>query len=411
MHRYQSRLLVPLAVAVMAAALLNGAGPIGAGPTVEMALYGVALAAASYLLWGVSNIVRVRAGLRYAVAALVLAAILPEYATEVFFAWRGGTEDELARSPLILATVTGSSRLLIGLAWPLVAVLHVRRSGGVRLALDRDQRSSLLLLLVAALYALTIYLKAFLSLLDTLLLALLFGAYLWRIARPQTADGSPEPGVETSAPPRRALAVGGMAGVAIASVAIATYFADSVAAAMPFGLGRFESVQWLAPLASKTPVLAVMAALAIRGRTNLATSALLAVQIGQLTVLLASLPLAFYLGGLTQGHPGTIILDDRQGSELLLTSAQTLLLVVVLARLSISWRGALALFSLFVLQAAAELLRSGSQDTNVDDMLSAVYLGAAVLTIARDRPRLNALMATLPTRRRKSDSSRAESSE
>ena len=398
---FQNKLMVPLALAATAVALLNGAGLIAAGRPAELALYGVALAAATYLLWGASNLVWAGVKLRYGVALLVLAAVLPEFAVEVIFAWSGGAEEELARGPLVLATVTGANRLLIGLAWPLVAVIHLMRSGGGRLALNLDQRSYLWLLLVAALYALTIYLKAFLSLFDTLLLALLFGAFLWRIARPQTADETAERGGGTSSRRRRALAAGAMAGAAVASVAIAMYFADSVAAAMPFGLGRFESVQWLVPLASKTPVLAGLAALALRARTDIATSALLTVQIVQLTVLLAALPLASYLSGLTQGHAGTIILNDRQGSELLLTSAQTLFMVVVVARLSISWNGALALLALFGLQATVELLRSGSQTAYAEDMLSAVYLGATVLVITRDRTRLQSLMAALPTRRGK----------
>jgi cation:H+ antiporter len=156
-------------------------------------------------------------------------------------------------------------------------------------------------------------------------------------------------------------------------------------------------------LVSKVPFIVVVAAFSMRARTDRATSALLAAQIGQLTVLTASVPLAFYLQGLLRGDAGSLALDGRQSSELLLTSAQTLFMVVVVARMSVSSRGAMAIFGLFVLQSALAFAQPRGESTTAQDLMSALYIGAAVLAISRDRSRLQTLLAMFPVRRGKGD--------
>jgi hypothetical protein len=114
-------------------------------------------------------------------------------------------------------------------------------------------------------------------------------------------------------------------------------------------------------------------------------------------------PLAFYVHGLASEAAWSLPLNDRQASEVLLTSAQTLFLVIVAARMSISARSAMALFGLFALQSVVAFALSGNDSTAAQDLMSMLYVGAATLVISRDRTRLHPLLEMLALRRRKGD--------
>ena len=175
--RHLSRIDRPLAVAAMVLAAVLGAGVVTESTTVETPASAIAVALAAYLLWRASIPLLSGASRPAVLVVLTLAAVLPEYIIDIHFAWSGAGSAETEGAPYALSGATGTNSLLIGLAWPLLAVLSLR-GGGKWVVLEPDRRIALWMLLLASLYAFTIFLKGFLSLFDTVFRTLLLGAYL-----------------------------------------------------------------------------------------------------------------------------------------------------------------------------------------------------------------------------------------
>jgi cation:H+ antiporter len=134
----------------------------------------------------------------------------------------------------------------------------------------------------------------------------------------------------------------------------------------------------------------VAVAFALRGRADDGLGALLAAKLNQWTLLIACLPLAFYLGG---GEFAGLPLDDRQTEELFLTTAQTLLGVAVLADLRISRSEAALLFVLFAVQFAMPT-------QTVRYVVAVAYAILAGILLVRHRREMPALVrAAWPTGR------------
>jgi len=151
--------------------------------------------------------------------------------------------------------------------------------------------------------------------------------------------------------PLRRGAVGALfifaAGVVILS---AEPFADGlITSGRRLGIDEFLLVQWLAPLASEAPEFLVAALLTVRGKPGVALAVLLSSKINQWTLLVGSLPIAYSIGA---GHIASLLLDERQVAEVLLTAAQSLFGVGVLASMSLSLRESAVLAGLFVGQLA-----------------------------------------------------------
>src|SRR3954452_4057518 len=93
-------------------------------------LFGMAIVGAAFLLSWAAEVAQLDIAAGLALALLALIAVLPEYAVDFVFAWKGGHavaaygaacpsgEPGLA-SPcsLALANMTGANRLLIGIGW------------------------------------------------------------------------------------------------------------------------------------------------------------------------------------------------------------------------------------------------------------------------------------------------------
>ena len=62
-----------------------------------------------------------------AIALLALIAVLPEYAVDLYYAYRSGTDPSYLH--YAAANMTGSNRLLLGFGWPLVVILVLFTSG------------------------------------------------------------------------------------------------------------------------------------------------------------------------------------------------------------------------------------------------------------------------------------------
>src|SRR5205085_10264165 len=100
-----------------------------------------------------------------------------------------------------------------------------------------------------------------------------------------------------------------------------------------FGMDEFLLVQWVAPLASEAPEFLIAALLAIRGKGGAAMGLLLSAKLNQWTLLVGSLPLAYSVGA---GRLAALPLDSRQVAEVLLTAAQSMFGIAILASMSLS---------------------------------------------------------------------------
>lgn len=400
------RVATAVVVAAPAVSLFTGTT---LSPAVAMLVFGVGVLASVALLMWAAEASRADISGSLALALLSLVAILPEYAVDIFFAYSAGSRPEYAA--YATANMTGANRLLIGVAWPLlvfVAIWALRRrdrgndsgestgwlSGGV--ALGAHRRIALWFLAAATIYALLIPLTGRLAWYDSVVLGALFGAYLWRIrGSAESEEELTGVAATVAAQPRlrRRILVGALfAAAAVVILSAAEPFGDSlVETGSELGIDRFLLVQWLAPIASESPEVLVAITFALRARADDGMGALLAAKLNQWTLLIACLPIAFYLGG---GEAGGLALDSRQTEEFVLTTAQTVLGVAILANLRLTGAKALLLLGLFAAQFVLP-------DESARYVISGVYVVvAAVYLIAQRRDVLPLLAAV---RRPKAD--------
>lgn len=443
-------------------------------PAAAAAGYAAAVIGAAFLLtWG-TELAEIDLGEGLALALLALIAVLPEYAVDVVFAWLAG-QDPATYAPLALANMTGANRLLIGVGWSVVALAAItaarraRRAGqpvpGARqpevggtteargsgseagmgtdgeggearsaVRLQRVQVVELAYLAVASAYALTLPLRSSLTIIDTVILFAIFGAYLWRVRAlepqrdpererepeqdvgPATDDdptaAAAQPGAATvdseneadelfgpatavaqlPTRVRRIITVGMLAAAALIILAVAEPFAESlVATGEQLHVSQFLLVQWVAPLASETPEFIAVLLLALKLQSAAALGALISSKINQWTLLVGILPLVFALsaGSLT-GLP----IDPVQREELLLTAAQSVFAVALVVTGTLTRAGAWSLLGLFTAQFVAAWTAPADWAGTVRLTIAGVYLALGAALLAARRHHLTRVMRT-----------------
>ena len=335
-----------------------------------------------------SDVSRKQTGL---LLVLALVAVIPELAFDTTLAWYNGQRTGLDQAILAMSATAGGSQTIVGLAWPAALILLWLRNGGRRLALGMGHRAALWFILLATLYALTIYLRGSITVLDTSVLLLLFGAYVWTMFWHRPTTGSVDNDQSSSL---RAIAVV----TVVASASLATIpLAEWLLPEMTSAAGEsFLPNLWTAPFLWKAPLIIAASALVWTSREHRAAALLLSTQVCLLTVVLGSLPLAFTLNSLGAGALEGFPLEEEQRTQLLLTAAQSLFLIVVLARMTVGLKGATALLVTFVLQVLLRVF-IGPQSAAAP---VAVYLGAALVMLVVDRERLDLLLELVPAQMR-----------
>lgn len=282
-----------------------------------------------------------------ALAFLALIAVLPEYAVDMYFAWRAGKDP--SQTQFALANMTGSNRLLIGLGWAAVVFTYWLKSGKRSFALAPDHKNEIFYLGLATIYSFVIPYKGQLQLFDAIVLVAIFIMYVRAAAK--TAHVEPE--VEGPAeiivhygPTIRRLATLGFFFYAGYTIYIAAEpFAEGlIATGRLWGIEEFLLVQWLAPLASESPEFIVAILFAFRSNPGASMSTLLSSKVNQWTLLVGMLPVVYMISA---GQLMPMHIDERQVEELFLTAAQSFFAVVILANLTFTLLEAGALFVLF----------------------------------------------------------------
>jgi cation:H+ antiporter len=311
---------------------------------------GAGIFGAAFLLSWASEVVQLDITRSLALAFLALIAVLPEYAVDVYFAWQAGKDPTY--TAYATANMTGGNRLLIGLGWATaVFALWIRhRSHEVRL--PPEQSVEVRWLARATLYSFLIPLKGTLSLVDTVILFLLFAGYVWDAGRAHHEEPELEGPAELLArlgPVGRRLATGALALIATAAIFTAAEpFAESlIATGRRFGIEEFLLVQWFAPLVSESPEFIIAILFALRGSAAASIGTLISSAVNQWTLLVGALPAAF---ALSHGSFAAMLLDGRQREEVFLTSAQSVFALVVISNFTFSSLEAAVLLALFVPQ-------------------------------------------------------------
>lgn len=328
--------------------VLRATGLAHVSPLVETVGAGAAIFGAAFLLSWAAEAAQVDIPQALAIVFLALIAVLPEYAVDMYFAWQAPHRPGF--TAFATANMTGANRLLIGLGWATVVLTVWFRRREREVALERSQSVELFFLGVATIYSFVIPWKGTISLWDTVILVGLFVAYMVFAARTHHEEpelGGPAEWIGSLPTARRrpvVLLLFAYSGSAI--LAAAEPFAEGlIATGRQLGIEEFLLVQWLAPLASESPEFIVCILFAWMGKPHLGIGALLSSAVNQWTLLVGMLPLVY---SISAGAPGAMHLDERQVEELLLTSAQSVFAITILADLRFSLRDALTLLVLFV---------------------------------------------------------------
>ncbi len=330
--------------------IIHGVLHLSLGPVAETVLPGLAIFGAAALLSWAAELAQLEISQALALAFLALVAVLPEYAVDMFLAWKAAKDPSYIA--FACANMTGANRLLIGLGWSTVlfASWWATRKPVVEIA--PKQRLEILTLLAATIYAFLLPWKRNLSVIDTVFFIALFIFYIR-----QASQGSvEEPGL--AGPPERIALLPRFWRRAVTILLFLVPAAAIFLAAEPFangllhnarrlGIEEFILIQWLAPLASESPEFIIAIIFALRGNPTAGLGTLISSKVNQWTLLVGMLPLVYSISG---RHLMPMPLDARQSEEIFLTAAQSLLALVILSNLTFGLGEALLLIGLFFLQ-------------------------------------------------------------
>ena len=367
-------------------------GAVFAAPVMALAA-GSAILGASFLLLWACDAAQAEISQALALAVVALIAVLPEYSVDMYFTWQAGKFPASDYAHYAIANMTGANRLLIGVAWAAIAGiswLRFRRP----VTLETSRSTELVFLGAATLYALFIPIKGTLAWYDGLVFLALYAGYILIAAGRGCEECDVEGPAECIASlPKtyRRIATLGLflfaGGVILANASI--FCEGLVATGKLFRINEFLLVQWLAPIASEAPEFTVALVFAWRGQAGLALGSLLSAKLNQWTLLVGMIPGVFAISHGSLAHP--IPMGDFQMAEILLTAAQSLLGLMLLAGLRLASGGALLLFGLFAGQLVMPELVSthprlffGLQPQQIHPVFSILYCTSAAALFAQN---------------------------
>src|SRR3972149_1110783 len=217
---------------------------------------GIAIFGAAFLLSWAAELAQFDIPQSLALAFLALIAVLPEYAVDMYFAWKAGKDPQY--TAYAMANMTGANRLLIGVGWAAVGVTFWLKTGKRAIDLEPQHKIDILFLGLATVYSFIIPFKGQLDLLDAAVFIGIFVFYMRAASRAAHVEpeleGPAEMIVHWGEGPRRITTVGFFLFSGFSIFIAAEPFAEGLlATGRTFGIEEFVLVQWLAPLASESP--------------------------------------------------------------------------------------------------------------------------------------------------------------
>ena len=363
-------------------------GTVHEAPPLETLLFGIAILGAAFLVSWAAEVAQLDISKGLAIAFLALIAVLPEYAVDLVFSWKAGVEDRTGVAMcqgthcrgLAVANMTGANRLLIGVGWAAVVLLWFYRSKQKGVTLPGSRRTDLGFLFIATVWAMKIVILNHIDLFDTAVFGAMFVVYIFHAAREEHEE--PElvgPPLALAALPtrsRRIVTVLLFLFAATMILASAEPFASGlVATGSRFHISQFFLVQWLAPLASEAPEMIIAILFVLRAKPAQGLGTLVSSKVNQWTLLVGTVPLVY---AIAHRSAGPMQLDAQQVEEILLTAAQSLFAVSVLANLTLSRAEAGGLLILFLAQF-------GFENRTIKYGFAFAYLALFVALVVKER--------------------------
>jgi cation:H+ antiporter len=356
---------------------------------------GLSIFGAAFMLSWAAELAQLDIPQALALAFLALIAVLPEYAVDIYFAWQAGKNP--AYVAYATANMTGANRLLIGVGWATVMIACWFKADIRNVTLDKSRRLEVISLACSTIYAFVLPFKGTISLIDAAVLIALFVVYMVAASRAHMVEpeleGPPETIARFSVGARRVLTLLMFAYAGLTIFTAAEPFAEGlIASGKILGVEEFILVQWLAPLASESPEFIVAILFALRGNPQAGVGTLISSTVNQWTLLVGMLPVAYCLSG---EHVNPMVMDARQQAEVLLTAAQSIFALVVIANFSFSIVEALILLGLFIVQLVFP-------SPEIRYAYSFVYLALAASLAFSSRANRVSLLTAMPRRVRRS---------
>jgi len=338
------------AIAITVPSLVFRVAGLASTPPKEALIFGLAILGAAFLLSWAAEVAQMEISQALALAILALIAILPEYAVDLYFAWRAAEDPVYGH--YAAANMTGANRLLVGFGWPVIVWLFWARWRRRSIELADGDMVAVQFLAIATLYAFVIAALGKFWWLDTVVLV---GIFLWYLVRTGAiASEEPElvgPALLVSRLPRALRITANVLLFVFSGMVIflaAEPFAESlIETGHHFGIDEFLLVQWVAPLASEAPEFIIAALWTMRRHATMAMSALISSKVNQWTLLIGTISLVY---SISAGRIAPLVLDAQQRQEIFLTAAQSLFAVVMLADRKLNWWQAGLLFVPFAVQ-------------------------------------------------------------
>lgn len=290
-----------------------------------------------------------------ALAILAWLQTLPEFAVEAVVAWE-------QRTDLMIANLTGSLRLLVGLGWPLIYFTNAflgkhRTKQWPILKLSPHNGLEVLALILGTVYFFVIWLKKTLTVVDGVLLFSIYAYYLWRLSSMPKAEIEEEDDLPWIShriirmkPRGRWTAIVGLflIGGVVLHFSAHPFLYALEALAVTAGISSFVFIQWCAPFVSEFPEKVTAFNWARTGKkAPLALLNMMSSNIVQWTVMAGMLPILY---NISKGEIIAVHFDAHQLTEIILTVVQSLLAVMFMMDLEMNIKDASGLFVLWLAQ-------------------------------------------------------------
>ena len=315
------------------------------------------LASAFVVAWG-AEAAQFSISQGLALALLAWIQVLPEFAVEAVISWHRDVA-------LMTANFTGALRLLTGLGWPMIWVVHAlaHRGRGGRdrwptVQLEEEHAVEVVGLVPPLLYFGWITYKGTLDCWDAAVLLAMYVAYLVVLNRlpPKDEESAHDVAAVPRAvlrmpPTQRTLSIVGLfllGGLGI-YVTVHPFLESMIGLATLLGISQFVFIQWVAPFLSEFPEFVSTSNWArSRGKGGMALMNMVSSNVNQWTVLAAMIPIVY---SASLGHPASVPLHEHR-VELMLTVLQGLLGVILLGNFDFKAHEAVGLFVLWAVQFA-----------------------------------------------------------
>lgn len=329
---------------------------------------GITIIACAFIVSWASEVLQEYLPPNFVLALLAIINVLPEYVVDIYFTYMAGIKEEYTH--YAISNMTGANRMLIGLVWPLILIIYLiaksKKSPSLPnyIQLDKTNILEIIFLMISTLYCFTLPFKGNLNLIDTLILFIIFGIYIYLATR----MGKREP--ELEGPPliisqlpeklKKFMIFFMFSFAGLGFLLSAEPFGESLLVlgskiATNFGFDadttKFLMVQWIAPIASESPEIIVVIIFAYKLLATDAFSTVVSSKINQWTLLVGFIPLVYFISLLINSKTGKpLILDELQKHEILLTAAQSLFALVMILDMKFKIIDAILLFILFTAQ-------------------------------------------------------------